>query len=121
MDQGVLEELKAYIVSFDRPGYGESDPDPNRTPKSLAFDVEEFAELGPKFYVIGYSMGGQAVWGLLKLAGATLMTPVINCWWSGFPYKLLKIAYSKKPWQDQWTVGVAHYLPWLTYWWMTQK
>ncbi|MED6224681.1 hypothetical protein PIB30_086416 [Stylosanthes scabra] len=56
---GVLEELGAYIVSFDRPGYGESDPDPNRTPKSLAFDVEELADklqLGPKFYAIGYSM-----------------------------------------------------------------
>ncbi|KAL4393108.1 uncharacterized protein LOC107628118 [Arachis ipaensis] len=126
---GVLEELGAYIVSFDRPGYGESDPDPNRTPKSLAFDVEELADklqLGPKFYAIGYSMGGQAVWGLLKyiphrLAGATLMTPVTNYWWSGFPSKLSKMAYSKQPRQDQWAVGVAHHLPWLTYWWMTQK
>ena len=33
-----------YIVSFDRPGYGESDPDPNRTVKSLALDVEELAD-----------------------------------------------------------------------------
>ncbi|MED6109233.1 hypothetical protein PIB30_031549 [Stylosanthes scabra] len=31
------------------------------------------------------------------------------------------MAYSKQPTQDKWTVGVAHYLPWLTYWWMTQK
>ncbi|MED6165307.1 hypothetical protein PIB30_098360 [Stylosanthes scabra] len=31
---GVLEELGAYIVSIDRPGYGESDPDFNRTPKA---------------------------------------------------------------------------------------
>lgn len=58
-----------YIVSFDRPGYGESDPDPNRTVKSLALDVEELADklgMGAKFYVMGFSMGGQAVWGCLK-------------------------------------------------------
>ena len=56
-------------MSFDRPGYGESDPNPKRTMKSLALDVEELAdqlELGSKFYVFGYSMGGQAVWGSLK-------------------------------------------------------
>lgn len=58
-----------YMVSFDRPGYAESDPDPNRTPKSLALDIEELADqlsLGTKFYVIGYSMGGQATWACLK-------------------------------------------------------
>lgn len=58
-----------YFVSFDRPGYGESDPDPKRTPKSLASDIEELADhlgLGLKFFVIGSSMGGQVVWGCLK-------------------------------------------------------
>lgn len=65
----MLEELGVYVVSFDRPGYGQSDPDPNRTVKSLALDVEELADglgLGSKFYVVGFSMGGQAVWGCLK-------------------------------------------------------
>jgi len=49
------------MVSFDKPGYGESDPDPIRTPKSLALDIEELADqlsLGSTFYVIGKSMGG---------------------------------------------------------------
>ncbi|KAI5396889.1 hypothetical protein KIW84_062935, partial [Lathyrus oleraceus] len=36
LPSGLLEELGAYIVSFDRPGYGESDADPKRSPKSLA-------------------------------------------------------------------------------------
>ncbi|KAF4392372.1 hypothetical protein G4B88_005331 [Cannabis sativa] len=48
---------------------GESDPDPNRTVKSLALDVENLVDqlgLGSKFYVMGFSMGGQAIWGCLK-------------------------------------------------------
>lgn len=67
--QDVVEDLRVYIVSFDRPGYGESDPDPNQTVKSLALDIEELADkldLGSKFYVIGYSLGGQVVWRCLK-------------------------------------------------------
>ncbi|CAL5322175.1 unnamed protein product [Camellia sinensis] len=65
----IAEELGVYLVTFDKPGYGESDPDPKRTMKSMAFDIEELADqlgLGSKFYVIGYSMGGQAVWSCLK-------------------------------------------------------
>ncbi|PKI35129.1 uncharacterized protein LOC116196734 [Punica granatum] len=124
----VIEELGLYIVSFDRPGYGESDPDPRRTPKSLALDVEELADslgLGLKFYVIGHSMGGQAVWGCLKyiphrLAGAALLAPVVNYWWAGFPDDSA-MEYHRQPKQDQWAVRVAHYFPWLTYWWNTQR
>ncbi|KAH1265522.1 Protein NRT1/ PTR FAMILY 6.4 [Glycine max] len=46
----VAEKLGVYIVSFDRPGYGESDPDPIQTLKSLTLDIEELADklgLGP--------------------------------------------------------------------------
>ncbi|CAN1298109.1 hypothetical protein LINPERPRIM_LOCUS23722 [Linum perenne] len=89
--QQVYQELGVHIVSFDRPGYGESDPDPKRSPKSLALDVEELADqlgLGPKFYIVGFSMG--------------------------------EAYYFQLP-QDQWTLRVAHYAPWLTYWWNTQK
>ncbi|KAB2594979.1 hypothetical protein D8674_030429 [Pyrus ussuriensis x Pyrus communis] len=125
----VIEDLGVYIVSFDRPGYGESDPDPKRTAKSLALDIEELGdqlELGSKFYVIGYSMGGQVIWKCLKyiphrLAGAALIAPVINYWWPGLPANLSSYAYKKQPPQDQWAVRVAHYIPWLTYWWNTQK
>ncbi|KAJ8754490.1 hypothetical protein K2173_005651 [Erythroxylum novogranatense] len=125
----VVEELGVYFVSFDRPGYGESDPDPKRTPKSLALDVEELADhlgLGYKFYVIGISLGGQAVWGCLRyipqrLKGATLIAPVINYWWPGLPTKLANEAYYRQLLQDQWTLRAAHYAPWLTYWWNTQK
>uniref|UniRef100_A0A5B7AK24 AB hydrolase-1 domain-containing protein n=1 Tax=Davidia involucrata TaxID=16924 RepID=A0A5B7AK24_DAVIN len=125
----VSEEMGVYFVSFDRPGYGESDPDPKRTPKSIALDIEELADqlgLGSKFYVIGFSMGGQVVWGCLnyiphRLAGATLLAPVINYWWPGFPANLSKEAYYEQLPQDQWALRFAHYTPWLTYWWNTQK
>lgn len=84
----VIEELGVYIVSFDRPGYGESAPNPKQTVKSMAMDIEELADqlgLGSKFYVIGYSIGRQAVWSCLKyipnrLAGATLLAPAVTYW-----------------------------------------
>ncbi|KAM6584238.1 hypothetical protein CsatB_011240 [Cannabis sativa] len=112
-----------------RPGYGESDPDPNRTVKSLALDVENLADqlgLGSKFYVMGFSMGGQAIWGCLKyipnrLAGAGLIAPVVNYWWPSFPTNISTEAYYLQLPEDQWALRVAHYLPWLTYWWNTQK
>ncbi|KAI6676629.1 hypothetical protein NL676_037425 [Syzygium grande] len=47
--------LSRCTSSFDKPGYGESDPDPKRKPKSLALDIEELADqlgLGTKFYVV---------------------------------------------------------------------
>ncbi|KAJ0810872.1 putative alpha/beta hydrolase-1 [Helianthus annuus] len=128
-DCALIEDLGIYIVSFDRPGYGESDPDPKQTSKSLALDTEELAdqlELGSKFYVVGYSMGGKAIWSYLKyiphrLAGATLIAPVVNYWWPHLPSNLSQQAFSKLFLQDQWSLRVAHYFPSLTYWWNTQK
>ncbi|CAN1844159.1 hypothetical protein LINPERHAP1_LOCUS37355 [Linum perenne] len=118
-----VEEFGLYVVTFDRPGYGESDPDPNRTPKSLALDIEELADylgLGSKFYVVGKSMGGQVVWGCLKyiphrLAGAALVAPVINYWWKSFPTNLSTEAYNNQLPQDQWALRIAHHAPWLVY------
>ncbi|XP_076916061.1 uncharacterized protein LOC143575624 [Bidens hawaiensis] len=124
----VVEELGVYIVAIDRPGYGESDPDPKRTLKSLALDIEEFADhlnLGPKFYVAGFSYGGQVIWSCLKyipnrLAGAILISPAVNYWWHNLPSNLTNQAYSRLLQQDKWSLRVAHYIPWLTYWWNTQ-
>ncbi|GJT10343.1 retrotransposon protein, putative, ty1-copia subclass [Tanacetum coccineum] len=65
----LIEEVGIYIVLYDRLGYGESDPDPNRTLKSSDLDIEELTDqlrLGPKFYVVGFSMGGQVIWTCLK-------------------------------------------------------
>lgn len=124
----IVEGLGVYIVSIDRPGYGESDPNPKQTLRSMAADIEELADqlrLGSKFYVVGFSMGGQWLWTCLKyiphrLAGATLIAPPINFWWPGFPANLSEEAYSQQLPRDQWAYRVAHYTPWLTYWWNTQ-
>lgn len=54
---------------YDRAGYGESDPNPNRTVENEASDIEELADqlqIGPKFYVIGVSMGSYPTWGCLR-------------------------------------------------------
>lgn len=65
----VAEDLGVYIVSFDRPGYGESDLHPSQTVKSLALDIEELADklgLGSKFYIIGFSIGVRLFGGALS-------------------------------------------------------
>ncbi|XP_020162857.1 uncharacterized protein [Aegilops tauschii subsp. strangulata] len=125
----VAEELGVYMVGFDRAGYGESDPNPNRSVKSAALDVEELADalgLGPKFYVIGISLGCHAVWGALKyiperIAGAAMMAPVVNYWWPGFPADLAAEVYNKQEVGDQWALRVSHYAPGILHWWMDQS
>ncbi|KAL1541379.1 hypothetical protein AAHA92_25608 [Salvia divinorum] len=125
----IVESQGIYIVSFDRPGYGESDPNPAQTLRSISSDIEELADqlgLGSKFYVAGFSLGGQIVWTCLKyiphrLAGAALIAPPVNYWWKGIPSNLSEEAYKKQLLQDQWALRVAHYTPWLIYWWNTQK
>ncbi|CAN6244544.1 unnamed protein product [Urochloa humidicola] len=125
----LAQELGIYLLSFDRPGYGESDPHPGRTVKSLALDIEQLADaldLGPKFYLTGFSMGGNAMWSCLKyiphrLAGVAFLGPVGNYWWSGYPANVSREAWNVQVAQDKWAVAVAHHAPWLTYWWNTQK
>ncbi|KAJ4823398.1 hypothetical protein Tsubulata_032415, partial [Turnera subulata] len=56
-----------------------------------------------------------------RLAGAALIAPAVNYWWPGFPANLSTEAYALQHPADQWALRVAHYAPWLTYWWNTQK
>jgi len=55
-------------VQYDRAGYGESDPNPKRSMKSEALDIQELADhqIGEQFYVIGISMGSCATWSCLN-------------------------------------------------------
>ncbi|KAG7623838.1 putative alpha/beta hydrolase-1 [Arabidopsis thaliana] len=127
--QEMIDEFKIYFLFFDRAGYGESDPNPTRTLKTDTYDIEELADklqVGPKFHVIGMSLGAYPVYGCLKyipnrLSGASLVVPLVNFWWSRVPQNLLNAAMKKLPIGFQLTLRVAHYSPWLLYWWMTQK
>jgi len=67
--QELIDELGIYILQYDRAGYGESEPNPKRSLKSEALDIEELADqlqIGSKFYVIGVSMGSYATWSCLN-------------------------------------------------------
>ncbi|KAG9459006.1 hypothetical protein H6P81_003514 [Aristolochia fimbriata] len=125
----LVEELGVYFVSFDRAGYGESDPYPGRSVKSEAYDIEQLAdglELGDRFYVIGVIMGGYPVYACLKyiphrLVGAGLIVPVINYWWPSLPSNLSREALGRQRVSDRRMFSIAHYAPSLLNWWMTQK
>ncbi|KAL5976353.1 hypothetical protein ACLOJK_020684 [Asimina triloba] len=56
-----------------------------------------------------------------RLAGAALISPVVNFWWPGLPANVSNIAYKQQLNADKWAVTVAHYFPCLTHWWNTQK
>ncbi|XP_004141637.1 uncharacterized protein LOC101207737 [Cucumis sativus] len=127
--QEVLEELKVYLLLFDRAGYCESDPNPSRSVKTEAFDIQELAdklEIGTKFYVIGLSMGTYPIWACLKyiphrLLGASLVVPSVNFWWPSFPSALSQHSFEKLPKSFKRTYKIAYYTPWLINLWMTQK
>lgn len=129
VSQELIEELQLYFLFFDRAGYGESDPNPKRTVKSEAFDIQELADkldIGSKFYLIGISMGAYPVWSCLnyipnRLFGASLVVPFVHYWWPCIPPKINKVAFEKLPVPHQRTFRVAHYMPWLFNWWMNQK
>ncbi|XAR60129.1 Triacylglycerol lipase [Bertholletia excelsa] len=125
--QDIMDELGVYLLLYDRAGYGESDPNPKRSVKSEASDIQELADqlqLGSKFYVIGVSLGSYPTWSCLKriphrLAGVALVVPMINYNWPSLPRHLTKDDYRKN--LSRWTLWVTRYAPGLLHWWLTQK
>jgi pimeloyl-ACP methyl ester carboxylesterase len=103
--QELLEELGVYMVAFDRAGYGESDPDPRRSPESAALDIQDLADalgLGDKFHLVCSSLGSHAGWAAVRciphrLAGLAMMAPVINYRWRGLPRGLAREAAGRRP------------------------
>ncbi|KAF5198901.1 Alpha/beta-Hydrolases superfamily protein [Thalictrum thalictroides] len=121
--QELMEDLGIYMLAYDRAGYGESDPNPKRSVKSEVVDIQELAdqlELGQKFYVIGTSMGGCFTWGCLKIAGAALLSPVVNHWWPSLPSSLSKEVFRRQHLRNQWNIRLAHYVPQF-YSWFIQR
>ncbi|GAB2263102.1 hypothetical protein Droror1_Dr00004099 [Drosera rotundifolia] len=122
-----LAEHGICLIAIDRPGYAESDPNPNRSPKSDAKDIEELADalrLGPKLYVIGLSMGNYPVWGCLKyiphrFAGVALVVPVVNYWWPSLPHELCSSVFSKLDLAERLRLHILHRAPKLA--WMLRS
>ena len=65
----LLEEFGARLVTYDLPGFGESDPHPGRNLNSSALDMLHLADaldIPDKFWVVGYSGGGMHAWSALR-------------------------------------------------------
>ncbi|CAG7870091.1 hypothetical protein BRARA_F02013 [Brassica rapa] len=127
VSQEFVEETGIYFVLYDRAGYGESDPNPKRSLKSEASDVQELADglqIGSRFYLIGISMGSYTVWSCLKhipqrLAGVAMVAPVVNYRWPSIPKSLMKNDYRREV--LKWSFWIAKYFPGLLHWWVTQN
>ncbi|KAL9228019.1 hypothetical protein vseg_003642 [Gypsophila vaccaria] len=87
----LLEEFGIRLVTYDLPGFGESDPHPSRDLNTSALDVHYLANaLGiyDKFWMLGYSTAAMHAWATLKyipyrIAGAALFAPMVNPYDSG--------------------------------------
>ncbi|KAE8099535.1 hypothetical protein FH972_017511 [Carpinus fangiana] len=82
----LLEEFGIRLVTYDLPGFGESDPHPGRNLNSSAFDMLHLANavgISDKFWLLGYSSGSIHAWAALRyipnrIAGAAMLAPMIN-------------------------------------------
>ena len=69
VSQEFLQKHSIHVLSFDRAGYGQSDPNPGRGLESEARDIEQIADLlgfGDTFYLLTESIGGYSGWSCLK-------------------------------------------------------
>nr|CAD1828791.1 unnamed protein product [Ananas comosus var. bracteatus] len=87
----LLEEFGVRLITYDLPGFGESDPHPGRNLSSSAFDMLHLADavgVMDKFWVVGYSSGGMHAWAAVRyipdrLAGVAMFAPMVNPYDSG--------------------------------------
>lgn len=79
----LLEEFGVRLLTYDLPGFGESDPHPDRNLETSAMDMLLLADavgVNHKFWVVGYSSGSMHAWAALRyipdrLAG--MMSPTL--------------------------------------------
>ena len=67
--ESLLEEFGVHLVTYDLPGFGESDPHPKRNLTSSALDMEQLANaarVSDKLWVLGFSSGSMHAWAALK-------------------------------------------------------
>ncbi|XP_050227572.1 uncharacterized protein LOC126677141 [Mercurialis annua] len=101
----LLEEFGVRLVTYDLPGFGESDPHPGRNLNSSAFDMRHLANavgVNGKFWVLGYSTGSKHAWAALRyipdnVAGAAMISPMTN------PYELSMTKEDKRRTWEKWS------------------
>ncbi|RDY09340.1 hypothetical protein CR513_06293, partial [Mucuna pruriens] len=100
----LLEEFGIRLLTYDLPGFGESDPHPKRNLESSATDMASLADaLGVnKFWVVGYSSGSMHAWAALRyipdrLAGAAMFAPMVN------PYDPIMTKEERRRTWNKWT------------------
>ncbi|KAI3450519.1 hypothetical protein Pfo_007184 [Paulownia fortunei] len=65
----LLQEFGVRLVTYDLPGFGESDPHPGRNVESSAMDMLHLSyavNVTGKFWVVGYSDGSMHAWAALR-------------------------------------------------------
>ncbi|KAL5546212.1 hypothetical protein UlMin_005899 [Ulmus minor] len=100
----LLEEFGIRLVTYDLPGFGESDPHPSRNLNSSAWDMVHLADaigVSEKFWLLAHSGGGMHAWAALKyfpnrIAGAALLAPMMN------PYEPSMTREERKGTWDNW-------------------
>ncbi|KAJ7947774.1 Alpha/beta-Hydrolases superfamily protein [Quillaja saponaria] len=104
LKDSLLVEFGIRLLTYDLPGFGESDPHPNRNLESSAMDLSHLADaLGVnKFWVVGYSSGSMHAWAALRyipdrLAGAAMFAPMVN------PYDPAMNKEERRGTWDKWT------------------
>ncbi|KAL2984038.1 hypothetical protein AAZX31_12G068600 [Glycine max] len=100
----LLEEFGIRLLTYDLPGFGESDPHPNRNLESSATDMAFLANAldVDKFWVVGYSSGSMHAWAALRyipdrLAGAAMFAPMVN------PYDPIMTKEERRRTWNKWT------------------
>ncbi|KAL8152775.1 hypothetical protein V2J09_010535 [Rumex salicifolius] len=84
--ESFLEDFGVRLITYDLPGFGESDPYPQRDLNSSAHDIMHLAYatgVHGKFWLLGHSHAAIHVWAALRyipdrVAGAALVAPMIN-------------------------------------------
>ncbi|CAK9174421.1 unnamed protein product [Ilex paraguariensis] len=101
----LLNEFGIRFVTYDLPGFGESDPHSKRNLESSALDMLHLSYavgITDKFWVVGYSAASMHAWAALRyipdrVAGALMVAPLIN------PYELSMTREERRKTWEKWT------------------
>lgn len=115
----LLEKYAARVISYDRPGIGQSDPHPKRNYNTSAQDMAYIADalgMGDKFWVLGYSGGGPYAWAALhyipnRLAGVVMFGPMGNPYATNMTKEETKTIWKRTDRNRRWLYRLARHFP----------